>query len=293
MEANSADLPSIFVGSTSEMFFELFSDNNLKTLKNISDLENVTLFEGFIDAAERERRLDEQFFRRFRAVVRFATNILDDLEKMDKESKKAYSGIIQDKAGLKPNDLLRNFVFLHPAINWILPVLWEMDYKWKAQPRIYDNQSKKYKQIQKINDGLSLIIGEPNENGKSESDKSVSIFARALMSDLYKSFQEESEKTDVPFLAASFSEEVFFEKLRVTEGRIYWWELFRHLSNPSPLVEKRETLPYYSYIGSQPPYHITLIVDGLDELEKPDEIIQALANFSEHDKTCTGNMIKR
>ena len=51
-----------------------------------------------------------------------------------------YDKVIRGKAGWKRDPSLRNFVFLHPGLNWILPALWETNYKTLQYHQIEDEE---------------------------------------------------------------------------------------------------------------------------------------------------------
>ena len=91
---------------------------------------------------------------------------------------------------------------------------------------------------------------------------------------LCKKYTEEGTK-DIPFLDTSSKKHLpFFDSLTNPSdnriGNIPWYELFRGLTRECvlPEVENSE-------------YQITLIVDGLDELSKPEETVELLSKFME------------
>jgi len=85
--------------------------------------------------------LDHRFYKRFHAVVRFSRNMLEHFKEKDDSIKEIYDKVIQSKAGWKSDyPTLRNFVFLHPGLNWILPALWETTYKTLQYHQIEDEE---------------------------------------------------------------------------------------------------------------------------------------------------------
>merc|ERR1712146_80672 len=110
--------------------------------------------------------------------------------------------------------------------------------------------------------GLTLVIGAPG-SGKS-------TFSRCLTMALCEG---QNERKDIPFLASSKEHHEFFNALNGECGNIAWYELFRKLSS-STLI----SLP------NESSYKLTLIVDGLDELNSPQETIDSLAKFLNYQK---------
>ena len=84
--------------------------------------------------------LDQRFYKRFHAVVRFSRNMLEHFKEKEDSIHEIYNKVIQRKAGWKRDPDLRNFVFLHPGLNWILPALWEMNYKTLQYHQIEDEE---------------------------------------------------------------------------------------------------------------------------------------------------------
>ena len=67
--------------------------------------------------------------------------MLEHFKEKDDSIKEIYDKVIQSKAGWKSDyPTLRNFVFLHPGLNWILPALWEMTYKTVQYHQIEDEE---------------------------------------------------------------------------------------------------------------------------------------------------------
>ena len=129
----SKDIPTIFyqtpLGSQHSM--EYF---HVRTEKNIHN-KPISLCD-YEEHGPLLTTVDNQFYKRFHAVVRLSRNILEHLKDKDEKIKKTYANVIQLKAGWEENDFPRNFVFLHRGLNWILPALWEMMYKTRQNKEI-------------------------------------------------------------------------------------------------------------------------------------------------------------
>merc|ERR1711988_133413 len=107
----------------------------------------------------------------------------------------------------------------------------------------------------------------------------MGTFARCLTMALCQKANQEEIK-DIPFLASSKHHAAFFKAIIKRGGNIAWYELFQNLSSSALMPLLPEST-----------HKITLIVDGLDELSAPQEIIQSLANFLGFE--LNGNIIKR
>ena len=87
---------------------------------------------------------DAAFYKRFHGVVRFSRNMLEHLKEKDDQIKEKFKEKMKNQAGWKNDDKLRDFVFLHPGLNWILPAMWEMKYKTMQNMTIEAEQLKDF-----------------------------------------------------------------------------------------------------------------------------------------------------
>ena len=66
--------------------------------------------------------------------------MVEHFKEKDDSINELYDKVIRGKAGWQRDPSLRNFVFLHPGLNWILPALWETNYKTLQYHQIEDEE---------------------------------------------------------------------------------------------------------------------------------------------------------
>ena len=94
------------------------------------------------------QKLDAIFYKRLHLAIRFSRNLLEHLKDKEKHIKQKYLTLMESREGLEElveedeDKAIESFSFFHPALDWILPVFWEIQYRDYISQRITEDNLK-------------------------------------------------------------------------------------------------------------------------------------------------------